>query len=311
MLVSPEVDIWIAGIFGLLIGSFLNVVIHRVPKILERQWWTGTLEMLQDGDSYRRVFNVSLPSKLSDPLSAMTKAGESLPPLSLTTPRSRCPHCARAIRWYENIPLISYAVLRGQCAGCKAGISLRYPAVELVTGMLFAWVAWRWGITWSGAAWAFFAAMLVAQFMIDFDTQYLPDDLNYPLLWAGLLAAVTGVGSVALPDAVWGAALGYLSLWSVYHVYRLLTGKEGMGYGDFKLLAALGAWFGADYLIAIVLMSSVVGALLGGALLVVGKLANKNIPIAFGPFLCGAGLLLMVIGPPQFREIAPFVFPFR
>jgi leader peptidase (prepilin peptidase)/N-methyltransferase len=161
-----------------------------------------------------------------------------------------------------------------------------------------------------GAVWAAFAALLLCQFLIDLDTQLLPDSLNYLLLWLGLLAAVMGWTEVPLRLAVWGAILGYLSLWTVYHAYRLATGKEGMGYGDFKLLAALGAWLGAHYLVGIILLSSIVGAVLGGALLVSGKLANKDIPISFGPFLAGAGLLCLVLGPPEVARMIPFAFPF-
>jgi leader peptidase (prepilin peptidase)/N-methyltransferase len=207
------------------------------------------------------------------------------------------------------VPVLSYLFLRGRCSACKTRISPRYPLVEVVTGALFALCAWRYGLSPTAALWAAFAALLVCQFLIDLDTQYLPDSLNYALLWLGLIGAAAGLTRVPLASAVWGAVFGYLSLWLVYHAYRLATGKEGMGYGDFKLLAALGAWLGADYLIAIVLVSSLVGAILGSLLLLVGKLAHKDVPISFGPFLAGAGLVCLIAGPDTVRQWIPFAFP--
>jgi leader peptidase (prepilin peptidase)/N-methyltransferase len=179
-----------------------------------------------------------------------------------------------------------------------------------VTAALFVIVYCHHGATPAAVAWAAFASLLVVQFLIDFDTQLLPDDVNYPLLWGGLIAAATGLSTAPLRSAVWGAIWGYLSLWMVFHVYRILTGKEGFGYGDFKLLAGLGAWFGGEYLIAIILLSSIVGSLIGGVMLLVGKLAHKNIPIPFGPYLAGAGLLAMAVGPAQLMAWVPFAFPF-
>lgn len=280
----PWADTAAMAVLGLLIGSFLNVVIYRLPKMMERQWANDCAEL-------------------------SGKEPQELAAFNLVVPRSACPHCGHKIAWYENVPVVSYVFLRGKCATCKVGISVRYPVVECITACLFAVAGTTYGATALGLAWSAFAAILVALFLIDFDTQLLPDDLTYPLLWLGLLLAAFGVG-VPLKSAVFGAALGYLSLWSVFQVHHLLTGKVGMGHGDFKLLAALGAWFGAEYLIAIVLLSSLVGSVLGGVLLVVGKLANKDIPIAFGPFLAGAGLLLFVVGPPTFARWIPFAFPF-
>jgi leader peptidase (prepilin peptidase)/N-methyltransferase len=236
------------------------------------------------------------------------RALDALPPLGIARPRSRCPHCGHAIRWYENIPVLSFIALRGRCSACHAPIGWRYPVIEAVTGALFALCAWRWGLTPIALAWAVFAALLVSQFVIDLDTQLLPDTLNYLLLWLGLVVAALG-WTVALDAAVWGAVIGYLLLWSFFHLYRLLTGKEGMGYGDFKLMAALGAWLGADYLLAVLLMSSIVGALLGSVMLLVGKLAHKDIPIAFGPYLAGAGLVCLIVGPQELRSLVPFAFP--
>ena len=280
------IDIVQMGILGLMVGSFLNVVIHRLPLMMERQWAEECAE---------------LNGKSADTADAA--------PFNLMVPRSRCPHCGHQIAWYENIPVVSYLLLRGKCSACKAGISARYPSVELTTALLFAVAGSLHGTTWLGLAWAAFCALLIALFLIDFDTQLLPDDLNYILLWLGLVVAALG-WNVPLKSAVWGAVLGYLSLWSVFQVHHLLTGRVGMGHGDFKLLAALGAWFGAEHLIAIILLSSLVGSVLGSIFLVVGRLANKDIPFAFGPFLAGAGLLLFVVGPQTLAQWVPFAFPF-
>ncbi|MES2189233.1 MAG: prepilin peptidase [Pseudomonadota bacterium] len=308
----------IAGVFGLLIGSFLNVVIHRTPLIMYRQWLRESSDNLMAADPAMGV-NVSLwdlvfggkvapPAHLYSSTEAAGKALESLPVLGLAKPRSRCAHCDSAIAWYQNIPVLSYLALGGRCAGCGKRISVRYPLVEIATGLIFGLCAYRWGLSITAAAWCAFAAILICQFMIDLDTQLLPDSLNYLLLWLGLVASLLGL-TVPLVSSVWGAVAGYLILWTIYHLYRLATGKEGMGYGDFKLLAALGAWLGADYLLAIVLVSSAVGAVLGTGMLVVGRLSNKDIPIAFGPFLAGAGLVCLVMGPEQVRALVPFAFP--
>jgi leader peptidase (prepilin peptidase)/N-methyltransferase len=275
----------VAGVFGLLVGSFLNVVIHRLPRMLERQW----------------------AAECADFTGQPVKEEEER--FNLVVPRSRCPQCGHAIRWYENIPVISWLALRGRCSECKSPISLRYPLVELVTAAFFALCGWRWGLTLQAAAWAAFAALLICLFLIDMDTQILPDDLNYTLLWLGLLASALG-WTVPLTSAVWGAALGYGVFWSIFQAFKLATGKEGMGYGDFKLLAALGAWLGAQYLLAIILMSSIVGAVIGIALIIVGKLANKDIPMPFGPYLAGAGLLALALSPATVPALLPFAFPF-
>ena len=272
MLVSPGVDVALFGVLGLLVGSFLNVVIHRLPKMMELEWAANCAEL----------------------------AGKDVPavePFNLSRPRSRCPSCQHQIRWYENIPVLSFAVLRGRCAKCKTSISVRYPVIEIVTAVFFVAMARMYGPTAAGLVWAALACLLIAQFCIDLDTQLLPDDLNYIILWLGLIASAMGLTTVALSSSVWGAVFGYLSLWSVYQVHHRLTGKQGMGHGDFKLLAGLGAWFGAEYLVALILLSSVVGSILGGGLLLVGKLANRDIPIPFGPFLAGAGMVAMLAGP--------------
>ncbi|MEN9539120.1 MAG: hypothetical protein RLZZ126_1355 [Pseudomonadota bacterium] len=277
------VDALALGVLGLVIGSFLNVVIFRLPKMMDRQWKQECAELSGAPMTEEPVFN-------------------------LMVPRSRCPHCNHQIRWYENVPVLSYAVLGGKCSSCKTPISLRYPSVELATGVFFGLVGWRYGLSVSGACWAAFVAGLLALFWIDFDTQLLPDDITYPFLWLGLIASAIGVIAVPLKSAVLGATFGYLALWVVYHVHHFVTGKEGFGYGDFKLLAGLGAWFGHEHLIPIILMSSIVGALVGGLLLLVGKLANKDVHIPYGPFLAGAGLVLLACGPQQVRNWLPFAY---
>jgi leader peptidase (prepilin peptidase)/N-methyltransferase len=285
MLLPPGIEAAIiAGVFGLLIGSFLNVVVHRLPKMMEREWAAECADY----------------------------AGQPVPdaePFNLFTPRSRCPHCGHMIRWYENIPVVSWLALRGRCSACRKPISVRYPVVEVVTCAFFVLCGMRWGLGLQGAAWAAFASLLICLFLIDMDTQILPDDLNYLLLWLGLLVATQG-WTVPLPSAVWGAALGYGVFWVIFQAFKLVTGKEGMGYGDFKLLAALGAWLGAPYLLAIILMASIVGAAIGILLLVVGKLANKDIPMPFGPYLAGAGLLALALSPAAVPLLVPFAFPF-
>ena len=270
-----EPDIWVpvlaAGFFGLLIGSFLNVVIYRLPKMLEREWAAGCAEL----------------------------SGQPLPeqePFNLLVPRSRCQACGHQIRWYENVPVLSYLALRGKCSACGTAISIRYPMVELVTGLLFAWCVWRWGPNLSGGMWCLFAAMLVAMTLIDWDTTLLPDVLTLPLLWAGLIAADLRWIPVPLSDAVWGAVAGYMSLWLVYWAFKLATGKEGMGFGDFKLFAALGAWFGWQALVPIILMASVIGAVVGIVMKLNSSLREGG-QIPFGPFLAMAGVTAMVFGP--------------
>lgn len=266
---------WVAaamgGVFGLLIGSFLNVVIYRLPKMLERQWASECAQLSGTEAPEAAAFN-------------------------LVTPASRCQKCGHAIRWYENIPLISFLVLAGKCSACKSPIGLRYPIVELAAGLLFAFCVWRWGVTWQAAVWCGYSAAVLALAMIDWDTTLLPDDITLPLVWAGLLASALGFTGVALASAVWGAVLGYLALWLVYWAFKIVTGKEGMGYGDFKLLAALGAWFGWQALIPIVLMASVIGAVIGIAMKFSTGLREGGY-VPFGPFLAGAGFTAMLFGP--------------
>ena len=258
-------------LLGLMVGSFLNVVIYRLPKMLERGWQQQCAE-LRGEDA---------------PLSA---------PYNLLVPRSACPHCGHAIKAWENIPVLSYLYLRGKCKGCGAPISPRYPAIETLTGLLCAYAAWHFGFGAPAIGAFLLIWALVALTAIDFDTQLLPDDITLPLLWTGLLFNVFGVFTT-LSGAVLGAVFGYLVLWGVYWVFKLVTGKEGMGYGDFKLLAALGAWLGWQMLPLIILLSSLVGAVVGITLIVDLK-RGRNIPIPFGPYLAGGGLIALFWGAP-------------
>lgn len=279
---EPWLDAALLGLVGLLVGSFLNVVIHRLPKMMEQQWAAECAD-----------YAASL-----SPAGATPAPAPSVPAakFNLCTPRSRCPACGHLVQWYENIPVLSYLALRGRCSGCKTGISLRYPLVELLTAGLFFFCAQRWGLTPTGLAWCGFSATLVALAFIDWDTTLLPDDLTLPLLWAGLLASALQWLAVPLFDSVLGAAAGYLSLWLVYWGFKLATGKEGMGYGDFKLFAALGAWFGWQALVPLILMASVVGAVVGIAMKLVSALREGGY-MPFGPFLVGAGLIGLIWGP--------------
>lgn len=269
LLHDPAVFSAVAALFGLAFGSFLNVVIHRLPLMLQRDWAAQCAELRGEAPA---------PAE----------------PLSLARPRSRCPQCGHGITALENIPVLSWVLLRGRCSACKAPISVRYPLVELMTGLLFAYAAWRFGFGLAGLAALGFTAALIALTGIDLDTQLLPDDITLPLLWAGLLVNLAGVFT-DLKSAVIGAAAGYLVLWSVYWGFKLLTGKEGMGYGDFKLLAALGAWLGWKMLPLLVLLSSVVGAVVGLSLIIFTR-HGRNVPIPFGPYLAIAGLLTLYWG---------------
>jgi len=271
---SPAALILVCVLFGLLVGSFLNVVIHRIPKMMEATWRQEARELLEQP----------------------APKGEETPPIfNLVTPGSHCPHCNHRIRWYENVPVVSWALLKGRCSGCKAAISKRYPIIELLTALVAGLCAWRFGYD----PWLIFmlygSFTLLALAVIDLDTTLLPDDLTYPLLWAGLLAAVLGISPVSLPDAVIGAMAGYLALWSLYWVFKLLTGKEGMGYGDFKLLAALGAWLGWQYLPVVVLLSSVVGLLFAVSMMASGSV-KRDQGIPFGPYLAIAGWIALLWG---------------
>ena len=265
-------------ILGLLVGSFLNVVIYRLPKMMERDWQAQCREFLANDGNV-----ASLPSN-----------EEKQESFNLIVPASTCPHCGHKIRAWENIPVISYLFLKGKCASCKSSISARYPIIELVTGLLSVAVIYYMGINWNGLAALVLTWSLITLTMIDIDTYLLPDDITLPLLWLGLIVNSLG-GFTDLSSAVWGAIVGYLSLWSVYQLFKLLTGKEGMGYGDFKLLAALGAWMGWQMLPQIILLSSLVGAVIGISMIVI-RGRDKNIPIPFGPYLAIAGWIAFVWG---------------
>ncbi|RYE41123.1 MAG: prepilin peptidase [Hyphomicrobiales bacterium] len=286
-------EVWteaaVLGIFGLLIGSFLNVVIHRLPKMMEQQW-AAELEQ----------YAVETSGALR-PADGAGASGPRPEAFNLLTPRSRCPACGHEVKWYENIPVLSYAFLRGRCSGCQTRISPRYPLVELLTGALFFFCGAHWGLTATAAIWALFSAALVALAFIDWDTTLLPDDITLPLLWSGLVASAFSWIPVPLFSSVMGAVGGYLSLWSIYWAFKLATGKEGMGYGDFKLFAALGAWFGWQALIPIILIASVIGAIVGIAMKFASSLREGGY-IPFGPFLVGAGLTAMVFGAEQVMQ---------
>jgi leader peptidase (prepilin peptidase) / N-methyltransferase len=287
-----------AGLLGLVVGSFLNVVVHRLPLMLERQWWGDIAAQLGDGDSFRRVFKTQAPERLALAAGGLEKAIAELKPLGLSRPASRCPSCGHQIRWYENIPLLSWLALRGRCSACGTAIAWRYPLVEVATAALFAGLVWRLGAQPSSLMWCAVAAVLLALALIDWDTTVLPDSLNLPLLWAGLISAAWGwLPSLSLTQSLWGAVVGYLSLWSVYWLFKLVTGKEGMGYGDFKLLAALGAWLGWQAILPIILMASVIGAVVGLVMKARASLREGRY-VPFGPFLAGGGLVVMVVGVP-------------
>jgi leader peptidase (prepilin peptidase)/N-methyltransferase len=267
-----------AAAFGLAIGSFLNVVIYRLPKMMEAEWQAQCAEL----------------------------AGRELEPaprFNLLVPGSHCPSCKTPLRVRDNVPLVSYFASGGRCAHCGAAISARYPVVEAITAVLSAWVAWRFGFGVPGLAALAFTFALIALTFIDADTTLLPDSLTLPLLWAGLLLNTAGTFA-PLPEAVVGAAAGYLILWSIYWLFKLVTGKEGMGYGDFKLLAALGAWFGWKMLLPILLLSSVVGAAVGLFLLVLAR-RGRDIPIQFGPYLAAAGFIALLYGQDIAGRLVP------
>ena len=267
------------GVLGLLVGSFLNVVIYRLPKMMARQW----------EDECAQSAGIAPPPA---------------EPLNLMVPRSTCPHCAAGIAWYDNIPVFSYALLGGRCRQCQAPIALRYPAVELCSALLFAFCGWRWGMGAAAFAWCAWMAGMLSLALIDWDSTLLPDAIVLPLLWLGLIGANLQWTGVTLEHALWGAVVGYLSLWSVYWVFKLVTGKEGMGYGDFKLLACLGAWLGWQALVPIILMSSVIGALVGIVLKFNQSLREGGV-MPFGPFLVGAGLACVFANAAGFKLMVP------
>ena len=263
--------VFVIFLLGLLIGSFLNVVVYRLPKMMQRNWEGQARDYLQ------------LPNK-----------DDSTTTFNLILPNSQCPHCGHEIKAWENIPLISWLALRGKCSACKAPISKRYPLVELACGLLSAYVAWHFGFTWQTGGMMLLSWGLLAMSLIDADHQLLPDDLVLPLLWLGLIVNSFNLFT-SLPEALWGAVAGYLSLWTVFWLFKLVTGKEGMGYGDFKLLAMLGAWGGWQVLPLTILLSSLVGAVLGVIMLRLRN-AEASTPIPFGPYLAIAGWIALIWG---------------
>jgi len=265
-LLSP----WVLALLGLCIGSFLNVVIHRLPMMMEREWKLDSAELLG--------VKIDAPT-----------------PITLSTPRSRCPSCGHQIAWHENIPVLGYLRLGGKCAECKTPISKRYPAIEILTALLFAACGMHFGAQPATLLWCGLVATLIALAFIDLDTQFLPDSLTLPLLWAGIASAAFGWIPVSLKDSVLGAMAGYLSLWFVFHAYRIIRGREGMGAGDFKLLAALGAWMGWLAIPSIILLSSAVGAIVGIALIAL-RSHDRDVPIPFGPYLAGGGVAALFFG---------------
>lgn len=266
---TPTFFISFITIIGLMVGSFLNVVIYRLPEMMKRNWLQQCAEL-------------------------HGKAIETLPTFNLITPRSACPHCGHKITALENIPIISYLALRGRCSQCQARISPRYPIVEAVTALMSGFVAWHFGYSLITIAVLIFVWSLIALAVIDLNTQLLPDDITLPLLWLGVLVNMND-GFTDLHSAIIGVMAGYLSLWSIYWCFKLITGKEGMGYGDFKLLAAIGAWLGWSMLPIVILFSSLVGAIAGVGLIITAKL-KKNIPIPFGPYLVGGALIALFWG---------------
>jgi leader peptidase (prepilin peptidase)/N-methyltransferase len=267
---SPTAWLLVVTLIGLMVGSFLNVVIYRLPVMMQREWEAQCIE-LAGGEADSETFNLS-------------------------TPRSRCPHCQHAISAIENIPVISYLVLGGKCRACRAPISPRYPLIELVTGLASAIVAWQFGFGWDCLGALLLTWALIALTVIDLDHQLLPDKITLPLVWLGILFNLFA-SFTDLQSSVIGAIAGYLVLWTVYQLFRLITGKEGMGYGDFKLLAALGAWMGWQYLPMIVLLSSLVGAVVGISLMLL-KRHQREVPIPFGPYLAAAGWIALLWGEP-------------
>ena len=300
---TPALLVGGAFLLSLMVGSFLNVVIHRLPVMLDRQWRAQAEELLAETGT-------AAPRPQADRAAPATPAK-----YNLLTPRSACPHCGAPIRAHQNIPLLSWLLLGGRCASCKGRISARYPIVELATALLSAVVVWRFGWHWQSVAALVVTWALVALTVIDLDHQVLPDVITLPLLWLGLLASLAWHAGLAPPlpadprSAILGAVAGYLSLWSVYWAFKLLTGKEGMGYGDFKLFAALLAWLGYQMFLPILLLSALTGAITGIALIALGRHARQE-PIPFGPYLAAAGFVALAWGEPLLTAV-PFlrIFP--
>ena len=297
----------VLGVFGLLVGSFLNVVIHRKPIIMMREWLLDVGGMLGEGEVWQKVFPQPQPAELTAAGRTIDKHLEGLSHLGIATPRSRCGACGHQIRWYENLPLVSWVALRGKCSACKTPISVRYPIIEAATGALFALAAWKFGPNPATLAWCGALALLVSMALIDLDTKYLPDDLTYPLLWGGLIAAALG-WTIPLPTALWGAVAGYVPLWLIATGFALLMKRQGMGGGDLKLLAALGAWLGWQAILPIILIASIVGLCVNVPRMVLGQHGRFQ-QYPFGPFLAGGGLVVMFVGTDALLAWVGISFP--
>ena len=317
LLPAPAV-IGLISLFGLLLGSFLNVVIYRMPKKLEQEQNADVAEYLEQKCSKKESLrfvplgykcpHCNASSSLDQGTYVLPQDDRPAPPapFNLLIPGSACPGCGHKIKWWENIPVISWILLRGKCSSCKTKISFRYPFVELLTATFFGIVAWHFGVGIQTLLWCFFVFICIAITGIDWDTTWLPDSLSLPLMWAGIIAAMLG-WTVSIQSAIWGAVVGYMSLWTLATAFYHATGRIGMGNGDFKLLAALGAWFGWEFLLPIALLSSVVGVIAYITLKLLqsqtGLFEDKYIP--FGPFLVGAGLLLLTMSPVKFQQMFP------
>jgi leader peptidase (prepilin peptidase)/N-methyltransferase len=286
------------AVLGLCVGSFLNVVAHRLPMMLEREWWLDMAEhQLGDADAWRRVSggSAAAPAVFQQAAKGIVDTLGALSPIGLAQPGSRCPSCGHVLRWHENLPVLGWLRLKGRCSACRTAISKRYPLVELLTAALFAACGWKFGAEPGTLVWCAAVALMVAMALIDLDTTYLPDDLTLPLIGLGLLGAGLGWTGTALADAAWGALAGYGALWLLAYSYKKLRGVEGMGEGDFKLLAGLGALLGWQLLPSIVLLASAVGAAAGIALIAFGG-HKREVPIPFGPYLVGGGIAAMFFG---------------
>lgn len=301
---------WVLGLLGLCVGSFLNVVVYRLPLRMELEWLSDSGEFLQDEAMLARTLQPDAKRKAE--IGAFGKRlvadCQAHPAPGLARPRSRCPSCGHLITWYENIPVLSWLMLKARCSACKTRISARYPLVEAATGALFAAVAWQFGATPATAVYCLAIALLLAAALIDLDTTLLPDTLTFPIAGLGLLAAWMGWTAVSLPHAALGLMFGYFSLWSVATLFKLLRGRQGMAEGDFRLLAGLGALLGWQQLLPIILLSSAVGALVGGYMVLV-KSHNREVPIPFGPYLAGGGLAALFFGQLLLALMLPTLLP--
>lgn len=317
-LLPPAIIIGIVSLFGLLFGSFLNVVIYRMPKKLDQEQDEGIADYLEQKVTKKETLgfiplgykcpHCNTSSQLDQGVYVLTEKDRltPAPTFNLMVPGSACPGCGHKIKWWENIPVLSWLLLRGKCSSCKSKISFRYPFVELLTAIFFGIVAWHFGASVQTLLWSFFVFVCIAIAGIDWDTTWLPDSLSLPLMWMGIIAALSG-WTISIPSAIWGAIIGYMTLWLLATAFHYATGRIGMANGDFKLLAALGAWFGWEFLLPIALLSSVVGIIAYITLKLVqsqtGLFENKYMP--FGPFLVGAGLLLLTITPAKFQQMFP------